>query len=192
MNWLDVVLLIVLAASVAMSFRKGLSREVIGLASVVLGLLLGAWFYGTAAGWVEPYVRSRAAANFAGFLIVFCAVLVLGGVLSWFVGRFLKVTGLSIVDHALGAAFGLVRGILIAVALIMAILAFSTDHKPPQSVVDSRIAPYVASASQVFVAVAPHELKDGFQKTYAQVKESWAHALEKGADTDPETGKGKK
>ena len=45
MNWLDLVLLLIVAASVYMSFRKGLSREIIGLVSVVLALLLGIWFY---------------------------------------------------------------------------------------------------------------------------------------------------
>ena len=48
MNWLDVVLLAVLAVSAALSFRKGLTREVVGLASVVLAILLGIWFYGSA------------------------------------------------------------------------------------------------------------------------------------------------
>jgi membrane protein required for colicin V production len=43
MNWLDIVLLLILVVSVFTSFRKGLSRELIGLVSVVLGLLLGAW-----------------------------------------------------------------------------------------------------------------------------------------------------
>jgi uncharacterized membrane protein required for colicin V production len=49
MNWLDVILLLIIAASVFGSFRKGLSRQVIHLASVVLGILLGAWFYGRVA-----------------------------------------------------------------------------------------------------------------------------------------------
>ena len=73
MNWLDVVLLLILAVSVVASFRKGFSREVIGLVSVVLALLLGTWFYGTASALLQPYLSSRSVANFAGFFLVFCA-----------------------------------------------------------------------------------------------------------------------
>jgi membrane protein required for colicin V production len=180
MNWLDVVVLAILAVSVALSFRKGLSREVIGLASVVLAILLGIWFYGTAGSFLAPYLSSRGLANFAGFLLVFCGVMLLGHLVSYTAGKFLKVTGLSIFDHLLGAVFGALRGLLIAVALIMAIMAFSQGDKPPSSVVQSCTAPYVVDAARGFAALAPRELKDGFRKSYGLVKSAWGKALEQG------------
>ena len=180
MNWLDFVLLIVLIWSIATSFRKGLSREIIGLVSVVLGLLLGSWFYGTAGSYLLPYLSSQRAANFAGFFLVFAAVVILGGVLSALLGRFLRVTGLSFFDHALGAGFGFARGLLVSVALVLGIMAFSESDRPPESVVHSRMAPYVVDAARVFAAVAPHDLKEGFRKTYAQVKSAWKAAVKNG------------
>ena len=191
MNWLDIVLLLILAWSIAASFRKGLTREIVGLASVILALLLGLWFYGTAAGLLAPYLSSRPLANFAGFSIVFVGVMLLGAVVSHVLGRFWKVTGLSIVDHALGAAFGAVRGILVAVALIMGIMAFAHGDRPPDSVVRSRLAPYVADAARVTASIAPYELKEGFRKTYAEVKQAWGKAVQKGLDSAPKTQKEK-
>jgi membrane protein required for colicin V production len=102
------------------------------------------------------------------------------------VGRFLRVTGLSIVDHLLGAGFGLLRGTLVAVALIMGVMAFSKDGKPPESIAESRLAPYVSQAARVFAAIAPHDLKEGFRKTYSQAKEVWSHTLKDGNHTAPE------
>jgi membrane protein required for colicin V production len=180
MNWLDAVLLLILVMSVLTSFRKGLSREVIGLVAVIVALIFGIWFYGSAGSLVLPYVSSPAVANLAGFFLVFFGVMLLGGIVSHVVGRFLRVTGLSIVDHALGAAFGLVRGTLVAVALIMGIMAFSPGDQPPESVVNSRVAPYAVDAARFFVSMAPHELKEGYRRTYAQVKAAWQNALEKG------------
>ena len=58
-NWLDALLILVLAFSVWRSFAKGLTREVIGLLSVVVGIFLGTWLYGTVGNWVEPHVSSR-------------------------------------------------------------------------------------------------------------------------------------
>ena len=185
MNWLDIVLAIVLAVSVARSFRKGLSREVIGLVSVVLALLLGSWFYGTAAVYIRPHVSSSTAANFAGFCVVFCGVMLMGGLVSFVVGKFLRVTGLSIVDHALGAVFGLARGTLVAVALIMGMMAFSRSSSPPAAVVESRLAPYALDAARWFAGLAPHELKEGFRKSYAQVKQAWSNAVDKGIQSAP-------
>ena len=191
MNWLDIVLLLILVASVIGSFRKGLSRQVIQLAAVVAGILLGAWFYGTVAAYLLPHVSSPTAANLCGFLMVFCGVLLLGAVVSWMVGKFLRVTGLSAVDHLLGAAFGLLRGTLVAVALLMGVMAFAKNGKPPDAIVESRIAPYVSQAARVFAAVAPHELKEGFHKTYAQAQEVWDRTLINGIHTAPEA-EGKK
>jgi membrane protein required for colicin V production len=191
MNWLDVVLILMLAVSMVVSWRKGFSREIIGLAAVVVGLLLGAWFYGTAGSFLLPYVSSRSVANLVGFFLVFFGVMLLGAVVNFVVGRFLKVTGLSIVDHALGAGFGLLRGIVVAVALIMGIVAFSPGEGPPASVANSRLAPYVAYAARIVVSAAPKELKDGFRKTYQDLLAVWKKSVDKGIRNVPGAAKEK-
>ena len=192
MNWLDIVLALILAASIAAGFHRGLSRQIIGLVSVVLALLLGIWFYGNVGYYLLPYASTRALANAGGFAVVFCGVLMLGALVSFVVGKFLKVTGLSIVDHLLGAAFGVLRGLVFAIAIIMGVMAFSRGEKPPETVVNSRLAPYVVDAARMFAAMAPHELKEGFRRTYAQVKAAWSDALEKGIRKLPNGGEDKK
>jgi membrane protein required for colicin V production len=185
MNWLDIILLVILATSIITSFRKGLSREVIGLVSVVLALLLGSWFYGTAGAFLLPYLSSRSMAMFGGFFLVFVAVILLGTLVSYSVGKFLKVTGLSFFDHTLGAVFGLARGLLVGVALVLGMMAFSPGEQAPRGVVNSRLAPYVVDTARVVSSIAPFELKEGFRKTYAQVKSAWGKALEHGDPSLP-------
>jgi membrane protein required for colicin V production len=175
-SWLDIVILIVMALSVLSAVRKGFSREVIGLAASVFGLILGLWFYGSASVYFEPYVSSPEIAKFLGFGAVFLAVLSAGALLGWVVSRFLKKTGLSWVDRSLGAAFGIVRGLLFSLALVTIMVAFapgSSAASPPSAVVQSRLAPYVMEASHVLTAIAPHDLKTEFQKRYDQVKQQW-------------------
>jgi len=189
MNWLDVVLLLVLLVSVGTSFSAGLTREIVGLISMVAALAAAVWFYGSAGSFLLPYVSSPGVAHFCGFLIVFCGVLILGALVGRALGRFIKMTGLSFVDRLLGAGFGLVRGLLIAIALILALLAFSPGKSAPNAVAQSRVAPYVIGASRLLAAVAPHELKDGFRKSYDQVKATWGKALKNDLRESPETGK---
>jgi len=172
-NWLDYVFLAILLFSTVMSARKGFSREIIGLTAALFALVLGMWFYGLAGSFLLPYVSSARVANLAGFLLVVFAVLVLGWMLGWIVNRFLRTIGLSFFDRLLGAAFGFARGLLIAIALLTAYMAFGpqVDSKTVSaSVLNSRIAPYVLDASHLFVAIAPMELKSSFQKQYSQVK----------------------
>jgi membrane protein required for colicin V production len=180
MNWLDIVLALILLASGVAGLRRGFSRQIIGLISGVLALLLGIWFYGTVGFYLMPYASTRTLANAGGFAVVFCGVLLLGALVSFVAGRFLKVTGLSMVDHFLGVGFGLLRGLVFAIAIVMGVMAFSRGDKPPEAIVNSRMAPYVVDAARMFAAMAPHELKEGFRRTYAQVKAAWSDALEKG------------
>jgi membrane protein required for colicin V production len=173
MNWLDYLLIGILCCSMVMSARKGFSREVIGLAAMCCALLAGMWFYGLAGSFLLPYVSSARVANMIGFFLVVIGVIVLGGILGWIVNRFLRTVGLSFFDRAMGAAFGLVRGMLIAMALLTAYMSFGppADAKTISgSVLHSRIAPYILDASHVAVALAPMELKSSFSKQYAQVK----------------------
>jgi membrane protein required for colicin V production len=180
MNWLDFVLAVILLACFVGGLRRGFSRQVIGLVSGILALLLSIWLYGTVGGYLHPYVSSPVVASACGFAIVFCGVLLLGAVVSYIVGKFLNVTGLSIVDHALGGGLGILRGLVYSIAIIMGAMAFSRGAKPPEAIVDSRLAPYVVDASHLVVAMAPHDLKEGFRKTYEQVKSAWSDTLEKG------------
>lgn len=178
MNWLDIVLGIILAASVAVGFAKGMARTVVGFAACVIGVLLGLWFHGPAGAFLIPYVSSRGIANCIGFFLVFFGTMIVGGLLGRLLALLFKWVGLSWLDRLLGGVFGLVRGALIAAVVVMALLAF-TSTPPPLSVVRSRIAPYVMDAARVMAAAAPRELRDGVRQGYEKVKQVWSDTLKK-------------
>jgi membrane protein required for colicin V production len=191
-NWLDYILLAILLFSVAQSFRRGFSREIIGLAAMFFAFILAMWFYGLAGSLVSPYVSSARTANMIGFFIVVIAVLMIGAVAGWIVSRFLRTVGLSFFDRLLGAAFGFMRGLLISMALLTAWTAFGAQTAPgaaSDAVVHSRIAPYVLGASRLFVAVAPMDLKQSFRRYYSQARSIWQGSREhndQGAHGDSE------
>ncbi|MFN0167857.1 MAG: CvpA family protein [Bryobacteraceae bacterium] len=173
LNWLDYVLLLILVGSVVSSFLNGFTREIIGLVSTIAAIVLGLWFYGLAGAFLLPFVSAPAVANFCGFLIVFIGVQLLGSLLAWVVRRIVKGAKLSFLDRLLGAAFGFARGALIAMALVMAVLAFAPGARSaeaPESVVQSKIAPYVMDAAHAVTRIAPRELKDDFNARYQQAR----------------------
>jgi membrane protein required for colicin V production len=172
MNWLDYLLIAVLAFSAIRSFMRGFSREVIGLCAAVAALVLAMWFYGTAGALVKPWIASDRADAFIGFLLVVFTVLLLGAIVGATVKRFLSVVGLSFFDRLIGACFGLLRGALIAIALLTAYIAFgpgTSTNTAPSGVVHSQIAPYLLDASSIFVHVAPMGLKQSFREVYDEV-----------------------
>ncbi len=176
MNWLDILLLVVVLLSTVSAAQKGFSREVIGIGAAVIGIVCGIWFYGLAGAFLLPYVSSPQVANFIGFFIVFLACVILGTLVSAILRRFMRTVGLSWFDRLLGAVFGVVRGTLLAMAVITALVAFApavAKDSVPKSVAESRIAPYIVRGADFVIAIAPRELKDSFHTHYAELKSYW-------------------
>jgi len=178
LNWLDLVLILIFAASVVAGLVKGFAKEAIGLAAAITGFLCALWFYGAAGSFLLPYVSHKGIANFIGFLLIFVAFLILGALTGKLLSVMLKWAGLSWLDRLLGGVFGLVRGLVAAIALVLALLAFSPTP-PPRSVVVSRVAPYVIDAAHICAYMAPREVREGVTDSYTKVKDAWAEFLEK-------------
>ena len=172
MNWLDVVLIAILAVSVILGFLKGFTRAAIGLVTLILAVFCGLWFYGMPAGVLREYVSSQQLANFIGFMLIFLVVLLGGGLIGWGIAKLMKVAKISWLDRLAGGAFGVVRGVLLGAVLVTAFMAFA-PKTPPVSVAHSRVAPYVMHAARVVVAAAPHEVKNGFRNSYSRIRELW-------------------
>jgi membrane protein required for colicin V production len=173
LNWIDLVLALVIASSVLAGFAAGFARVGVGFAALLIGMFLGFWFYGIPAGYVLDYVNSRTMANLIGFFVILMVVLVVGAIVGAILARLFKWVGLSWLDRLLGGAAGIVRGFVIAAAMVTVLLAFAPSP-PPRSVVDSRMLPYVISVSNVLAAMTPREIKDSFYATKAKVKEMWS------------------
>ncbi|HYZ87229.1 MAG TPA: CvpA family protein [Bryobacteraceae bacterium] len=178
MNWLDLVFGLIIAVSVISGVRKGMVRIGIGFAATIAAFLLAAWFYGTAGSMLLNTVGSRPVANLLGFLIVFTAVMAVGALISFLMGRMLKVVGLSWADRAIGGLFGLVRAALVCVVLLMMMLAFPLGSFR-QSVARSHLAPYVIETSRILSAATPHEIREGFKRSYETVRKIWTDATRK-------------
>jgi membrane protein required for colicin V production len=133
-NWLDIVLILVFGLSIAGGVVKGFAKVGIGFLATILALLCGLWFYGAAGSFLLPYVSHKGIANFAGFLMVFLVVVLLGALTGKLLALLFKWTGLTWLDRLLGGAFGILRGLVFAIALVVALLAFS-PNRPPRSVV---------------------------------------------------------
>jgi membrane protein required for colicin V production len=165
-NWLDILLAVILLISMLGGLRKGFSREIIGLAAALLGLLLATQFYRLAGQPLKPYIPQESLSSVAGFLIIFFGVLILGSILSSIVRKILKTAGLSTIDRLLGAGYGFVRGSLIAIAIIVGLNTFTSS----KAVVQSRMAPYLIEASGLVAKVAPRGIESRIQQQYQKLK----------------------
>jgi len=173
---LDLLIVIIVGASVAAGFLAGFARVGIGFLAAILGVVFGFWFYGVPANWVHHYLRSVAVSNLIGFVLVFWAFLAAGALLAKLTSKVFKWTGLTWLDRLLGGAFGLVRGALIASALIAVLLAF-TPKPMPNWMVKSQVLPYAMEASNAIASLAPNAIKNAFRESMLELRRVWNEQL---------------
>jgi membrane protein required for colicin V production len=178
LNWLDFVLLLVFAVSFVSGVMKGFAKLAVGLISAILGFLCALWFYGAAGSFLLPYVSHKGIANFIGFVAIFAGILLAGALTGKLLSMLFKWVGLSWLDRLLGGVFGLLRGLVFAIALVLALMAF-TPKPPPRSVVESRFAPYVIDTAHICANLAPREVREAVSESYQKVKDAWAELMEK-------------
>lgn len=164
-------------ASAAAGFSRGFTRTVLGLTAFVFGLLLACWMYGSIGTLFLDYVSHRTIANFLGFVTVYAVIGVVAGLAGWLLVKFYKTVGLNWLDRLMGGGIGLVRGFVIGAVFVMALMGFSRNP-PPQPVVESRLAPYMVDGARVLSWVAPRELRDAVNQSYAKVLDIWKKNVE--------------
>ncbi|MEY4755081.1 MAG: hypothetical protein RJA44_2756 [Pseudomonadota bacterium] len=117
-GWIDVLLLVVLIASMLLGLWRGVAYEVLSLFGWLLAWLLAqAW--GPDVALRLPLGSPGSALRLgAGFLATFVGVLVLWRLITWLVQQLLQASPLAPLDRALGAGFGLLRGLLIVLLVV--------------------------------------------------------------------------
>ncbi|HEV2618992.1 MAG TPA: CvpA family protein [Acidobacteriaceae bacterium] len=130
-NALDWVLLAVLLFSVAAGFRRGLVRTVLGLAGYVGGFMLASWKYGEVGDWLvgAGWIKSPATARVVAYLLIVVLVVMAAELVARMVHRTLRAVGLSLINRLLGAGFGLVRGAVAGMALLMIPATFAPGSR---------------------------------------------------------------
>jgi membrane protein required for colicin V production len=164
----DWVIVAILVGSLIAAAAEGFFFELFSLGGSVLGFVLAAWNYGRLAPSFEPHVKSVAIANAAGFLVIFFTVMIVGSVAGKIARWAMKEAGLSWIDRALGAAFGLLRGLLVVSVMVLAIASFMPEAKWFQQ---SQLSGYFLLGARVGSWVVPGEVRQKFHEGLAVLTE---------------------
>jgi membrane protein required for colicin V production len=160
MNGLDWLILGILVISAIQAAAQGFVFELFSLAGAVFGYLLAAWEYPVAAHYLAPYVKSDVVAGGAAFLLIFLVAVVLAGVAGRIARWATRSAGLHWFDRLLGGTFGLLRGALAVMVMVMAMASFLPSS---DALAKSSLAQYFLVAGRAAVYAGPGELKTKFR-----------------------------
>ena len=131
LTWVDIVLLAILGLSALVGLWRGFVVEVMSLAVWIAAFWLAFAFGDDVAPLFDGVVQAQAARLFLGYACLFFGALLLGGLVTWLMGKIVKSTGLSGTDRLLGLGFGLMRGLALA-SLFVLLLGFTPLPQTPE------------------------------------------------------------
>lgn len=118
---LDWVFLAIMAASLLLGAWRGLVHEVLSIIGWIAAFLLAQMFAPDVAA-VLPMGQAPEIAQYAGaFVLVFLLVIIACGLVTWLIKKAVEAVGLRPVDRVLGAAFGVLRGALLLMAIAIVV-----------------------------------------------------------------------
>lgn len=166
MNLFDWFLIALLAYSTVMAFLRGIILELFTLGGLIAGILLASWNYHRVAMYLER-AMSTAISQIIAFLLIVVAIMILSTLLGKALNRTAHAIGLGFFDRLLGAVFGLARGCLFAIAILMAVAAFRPHSTWAEN---SRLSPYFLEGVHAVSFVVPHDLQQQIMNGAQQLK----------------------
>ena len=126
LGWIDIAMLAVVGLSAIVGILRGLTFEILSLLGWVAAWFAGLWF----GPLIAPHlsIESPSLNHVAAFAIAFVIALIVCGLAARAISALVGKTPLKPLDRLLGAAFGVLRGVLVLLAI-----AIVVTHSPAAS-----------------------------------------------------------
>lgn len=146
MTGFDYAVLVTLVLSAALGWWRGLVYEVFALAGWLAAFVVARLFVADVTPYMPAVLGLDAVKTAAAFALLFILTLIVSSILAWLLSKVVKWVGLGWLDGSLGAAFGVVRGVLLV--LLAVVLAGYTGL--PQTLIwrDALLSKPLVSAVQ--------------------------------------------
>ena len=171
MNPFDILIIVILGYSLVRGLFRGLVKEVSSIIGVLGGFYAAYTYYKVLAGLLSGLIHDTAYLNILSFLIIFCGVLIIVGVLGVIIKYLLNIAFLGWVDRFGGVVFGVLKGILIVSILFITLTAFLP--KGSAFIKNSELAPHVSWISEKMANVISKEMKQDFKAKLGELKKAW-------------------
>lgn len=165
MTFFDLFVLAIVGASVASGALRGFVRALVASIGLVVGFFVASHTYVQSGAFLRGLglVESVEAGYAAGFLLMVGVVLTAGFVLGESARAGLRRARLEWFDRALGAGFGLVRGVAVCSIVYLALTAFPVKL---EAVAQARTGPALAEGARLLALCTSDELRARFLARY--------------------------
>ncbi len=154
MNWLDIVLLVLLAMAAFLGLRIGIIKAALSLAGLIVGIILAGRYYGSLAQHLG-FIPGDGVAEVVAFIVILLGVVIIALVLALLLKWATSAIMLGWVDRLGGAIFGLLWGAILYGALLVMWLKYVSVS---EAIVESTVASILVKSFPLVLALLPQEL----------------------------------
>lgn len=159
MNFVDLIVIAVIAISALLALARGFVKEVLSILGWVGALIAAFLLYPHAVPLVQTFIADPLFAKIAAGAGIFLVALLLCGLLNNWISGKVRGNGLSSLDRSLGLVFGLVRGALIvSLGYILVAWAFRDPADWPEAIRTARSLPLARAGAALIQARLPADL----------------------------------
>ena len=129
-NWLDLLIFFLIIMSMAVGYAQGLLRQVIGLAALYIGAILGAQYYTVISDAIRHLAFQAGTSRFLNAFSFFVILIFVSAVINWLAHDAYHSTKLQLfplVDQLGGALLGLVT-MAVLISLALPVINFATSE----------------------------------------------------------------
>lgn len=163
-QWLDVILVAVMLISAFLAMLRGLTREMLSIASWALAALAALLAYLNWRDNIRQFIDPPALADGVLVVTVFAIVLVLVSLGTARLSDRVLDSRVGAIDRTLGFVFGLVRGLLLVVIAYELANAIIQKETMPGWVTQARSLPVIEKTGRAIMSLLPDNPASIFQK----------------------------
>lgn len=153
MTIVDLLIIVMIFASVVLGAIRGIVRETIAIAALLLAIWAALHLGPYAGAWLGGSLGSSEIEMWAGRFLVFIIILALGALAGWGVSKIIRMAGLTGTDRSLGGLFGLARAIVLIGLFVLLGRYAAFDAKAWW--LESRLIPYAEDVADWIEVMAP-------------------------------------
>lgn len=153
MNWLDIVIIVLIAVPTFLGLKLGIIKAALSLAGVIVGVILAGNFYIPLSEQLT-FISHTGAAEIVAFAIILIGIMIIANVLAGLLKRLTSLVMLGWLNRIGGAAFGLALGAIFCGATLATWVKFLGIG---ETITDSVLAATLLDYFPVVLTLLPAE-----------------------------------
>ena len=162
MNSLDLVLLLIMTVSIALSALRGGIRELFSLGAIIAAFILASNSYHFTSNTILRLTSHQEVNDIISFLAIFIFTAVLISFIGGHLTSAVKKSKLNSLNVLAGTAIGAIKGVVISCLIVYALMVFLPAGN--QSLTGSRAFPYISRVSSLVSPIASRFFQDEFAR----------------------------